>query len=91
MITMALLNQLANLIDQFFSTVFSGPYQALVNLSQYVSAIQVPVTLLDTWGLVIYFLPMGTVITIGVCVVAMLGFQLVVGVVHWILHGFGIL
>lgn len=61
MITLAVFNLVLNIFDYLLTHVFSTFYNAIPNLTNSISSLQIPQSLYDILALTYYFLPMGTV------------------------------
>lgn len=61
MITLAIINFALSVVNTLITTFLSDLIEPLTDLATFVSAFQVPQTILDIYALVVYFLPIGTI------------------------------
>lgn len=91
MITLWILNHVFAMFDSFLNGLFAPLYYFIADLSNNISALQVPTTLIETASLVAYFLPLGTMLILFNITIGLLALQLALGLLHFIVHGLGIL
>lgn len=77
MITLHVLQWVINIADTILTHLFNPLYVMLTNLGTSISGLQVPAIIYSTFSLVIYFLPMSTIIllfniTLGLVAIAII-------------------
>lgn len=91
MITLYLLNKLYFIVNYVLSSFWSGSvYQAIQNLGSNLSALTVPVTLVDILQLCILFLPTATIAILFNITMALFVIRFVFGLIHFVAHIGGI-
>ena len=84
MITLAIINFALSCVNAFISNYLSDLIEPLTDLATFVSAFQIPQTILDIYALVVYFLPIGTIgILFGFTVVIIIA-KFVLAVIHFL-------
>ena len=91
MITLYLLNKLYFVVNYVFSSFWSGSvYQALQNLGSNLSALTVPVSLVDIMQLCVLFLPSATILVLFNITMVLFLIRFVFGLIHFVAHIGGI-
>ena len=91
MITLYLLNKLYFIVNYVLSSFWSGSvYQAIQNLGSNLSALTVPVTLVDILQLCILFLPTVTISILFNITMALFVIRFIFGLIHFVAHIGGI-
>ena len=84
MITLLVLNHIANLINSLYAAFFSWAIQPLTNMASTIQTFYVPQTILDVFSLANYFLPMGTISVLFGLTVIMILIKIAAAVLHFL-------
>lgn len=87
MITLLVLNHIANLINSLYAAFFGWAIQPLTNMATTIQSFYVPQTILDVFSLANYFLPMGTISLLFGLTVIMIFIKIVASVLHFLSLG----
>ena len=88
MITLALINFILDIGSRFITNIFSNLFDPLNDLT-YITAFAIPQTILDTYSLVCYFLPITTIVILLGFTITLILLKSIVSVIHFL--GLGII
>ena len=91
MIITMVINQLLLVIEDLI-LVFASPVRDfLIDASTNFISLQVPVIIYDVIALSIYFLPIGTILSLAGITLILITVNLVLAFIRWFVHAFGVI
>lgn len=87
MITIFLINLIANVGNHLLLTLFGNLIPTLNAISSYISNYSIPQTVYDVFSLVALFLPMGTIYVLFFMTITVIGIKLALSLIHIITLG----